>query len=66
MKLPKAPEVIPLLKMLYSPDEVELLLSDVFTAPYGNSTTVEGAGEITGIEVSKLETKLGLNQLQLL
>jgi ferredoxin len=40
VKLPKSPEIIEILKMLFTTDEVELILSKSFTAPYKDRKTV--------------------------
>jgi Pyruvate/2-oxoacid:ferredoxin oxidoreductase delta subunit len=47
VKLPRSPEAISILKMLFNQDEAELILSDAFTAPYKDRRTVEDIKSIS-------------------
>ena len=56
VKLPPAPEISEILKMLFTPDEVDLILSPAFTAPYGDRKTVSGISAELNRSESEIET----------
>ncbi|UCH88573.1 MAG: 4Fe-4S dicluster domain-containing protein [Thermoplasmata archaeon] len=58
VKLPASPEVIPILQILFEPEEVDLLLSEAFSAPYQDKKTVKLVAEELGKHEAEIEKAL--------
>jgi Pyruvate/2-oxoacid:ferredoxin oxidoreductase delta subunit len=61
VRMPSSDEVISLLKLLYSESELEILLSEAFSAPYQDRVTSEQAADKLGRP--KVEVEAHLNDL---
>jgi NAD-dependent dihydropyrimidine dehydrogenase PreA subunit len=58
VKLPSSPDILTILKMLYKPEEVKFILSNVFTAPYQDKKTAQMIADTLRKPKDEIETLL--------